>query len=465
MPKFTAFARRRCSALTISGGTPNTCEAVSSKVSTNRWVLNILKIGHHLPEIFRNLGISRRRVSEDAGKPSAKVGDINIRTCSVFFGISFNQTRHRSKDEHTSKPLAKLHQRSGNNNAFNDALRDFATTFETEAQLRETEGDHLVAAHFLTQAIQAHRRVPNNKDHVEALRPRLQRLERASVAQFKRIAGEPVNTAEFARTAREHVSGKEFRDAILRLAYIAPLAEPNQMRATAIRIAKQFPLQHLFATAIVDSEGRRVGIAPAGKADAAEDDEAIFAQIVEQMGLQRRFTVQAYIIPALDQVVLEHVVTLDELKALCTYSPFVPQGRERIFAEGLYAGFNRDFLVAVHLLVPQIENSLRHLMQAQGMITTKLDNFGIQRHLNLGELVLDKRLEGIISKNVLLELRTLFVDNRGPNLRHKLAHGLLGDDTFFTVEAVYAWWLILALCIFGKVVKADLTTSAQGQPG
>ena len=361
--------------------------------------------------------------------------------------------------------LAKLHHRSGNNNAFNDALRDFATTFETEAQLRETEGNHLVAAHFLTQAIQAHRRVPNNKDHVEALRPRLQRLERASVAQFKMIAGEPVNTAEFARTAREHVSGKELRDAILRLAYIAPLAEPNEMRATAIRIAKQFPLQHLFATAIVDSEGRRVGIAPAGKADAAENDEAIFAQIVEQMGLQRRFTVQAYIIPALDQVVLEHVVTLDELKALCTYSPFVPQGRERIFAEGLYAGFNRDFLVAVHLLVPQIENSLRHLMQAQGMITTKLDNFGIQRHLNLGDLVLDKRLEGIISKNVLLEVRTLFVDNRGPNLRHKLAHGLLGDETFFTAEAVYAWWLVLALCIFAKVVKADLTESAQGQPG
>jgi hypothetical protein len=108
-----------------------------------------------------------------------------------------------------------------------------------------------------------------------------------------------------------------------------------------------------------------------------------------------------------------------------------------------------------HLLIPQIENSLRHLMNARGIITTKLDQFGVQRHIDLSELVIDERLTTILSENVLLELRTLLADNRGPNLRHQLAHGMLDDHALASAEAVYVWWLVLALCIFGKPVKAD----------
>ena len=69
-----------------------------------------------------------------------------------------------------------------------------------------------------------------------------------------------------------------------------------------------------------------------------------------------------------------------------------------------------DFMTAVHLFGPlQLEKPLRHLMQSREMITTKLDRHGIQRQLDLGDLVLDPRLQEILSPNVILELRTLFV--------------------------------------------------------
>ena len=138
----------------------------------------------------------------------------------------------------------------------------------------------------------------------------------------------------------------------------------------------------------------------------------------------------------------------------------MPPGRERIFSQGLYAGFGQDFLTAVHLLVPQIENSLRHLMKTRDIITTKLDHSGIQRQIDLNELVVDPRLSGIVSEDILFQLRCVLTDNRGPNLRNQLAHGMLDDGAFFSVDGVYVWWLILVLCIFSPVVtgsRPDLT--------
>ncbi|MBN2893425.1 MAG: hypothetical protein JXL97_16245 [Bacteroidales bacterium] len=41
---------------------------------------------------------------------------------------------------------------------------------------------------------------------------------------------------------------------------------------------------------------------------------------------------------------------------------FVPENRKILFAEGVFAGFSNDFILAAHILVPQIENSLTRIM-------------------------------------------------------------------------------------------------------
>jgi hypothetical protein len=360
--------------------------------------------------------------------------------------------------------IARIHRQRQDEPGANSALRATALTFEAEAQVHESAGENLVAAHFYTQAVQAHRRIPASDAFVEVLRPHLQRAERASIAQFKRIEGPSVNLAKYALKAREHVAGQELRAALLRLAYIRPLADPTEMREIAKATAKLAPLRHFMTSTVSDAEGRTVGIAPGVSLDRASEDDALFAQIVQHMASQRSFDTQAFIIPALLQVTLEHAITLSELSGLCAYSPFVPPGHERIFAEGLLAGFQHDFMTAAHLLIPQIENSLRYLMNMRGIVTTKLDRFGVQRHIDLSDLVIDERLEKVLSKNVLLELRTLLTDNRGPNLRHQLAHGMLEDDAFASAEVVDVWRLVLALCFFGSPIKADDVDAKEPPP-
>jgi hypothetical protein len=58
--------------------------------------------------------------------------------------------------------------------------------------------------------------------------------------------------------------------------------------------------------------------------------------------------------------------------------PFVPAGRELIFARALHFGLEGDFAVATSLLVPQVENSLRQLLANSGDMVIKYDDKGIR---------------------------------------------------------------------------------------
>jgi tetratricopeptide (TPR) repeat protein len=349
--------------------------------------------------------------------------------------------------------LAKLYARRKDDQARNLAQREFAATFELEAEQRGARGENLAAAHFLNQAIQAHRRVPDSARLIAEIRPRLQQVEKTSIAELEEISVPIPDVGESALAARQHIAGQPLREAVLRLAHVSPMASFEGMKRIVAKIASVAPLSHMFTGSALDAEGRRVALKPPLPLSEKERDEAIFAHVVAHMSTQRLCSIHGAIFPAFDQLVSEHVITLQEMEALAAYSPFVPPGRERIFSQGLYAGFSRDFLTALHLLVPQIENSLRHLMQNRDIITTKLDNSGIQRQIDLNELVVDPRLSAIISEDILFELRCLLTDNRGPNLRNQLAHGMLDDSDFSSVEALYAWWLVLVLCIFSPVVK------------
>ncbi len=51
---------------------------------------------------------------------------------------------------------------------------------------------------------------------------------------------------------------------------------------------------------------------------------------------------------------------------LSTHSSFVPEGREVFFIDGIYNGFENNFLFSSHILIPQIENSLKHIIEING---------------------------------------------------------------------------------------------------
>ncbi|MGC1246144.1 MAG: DUF4209 domain-containing protein, partial [Spirulinaceae cyanobacterium] len=154
------------------------------------------------------------------------------------------------------------------------------------------------------------------------------------------------------------------------------------------------------------------------------------------------------------QINLENNVSIEDFEFIVMNNPFIPPGREMIYAKGLLEGLRGDFLVSTHLLIPQIEHSIRYLMEQQGFIVSGLDDRGIQDEHNINALIRRPELVEILGEDIVFDLKGLLVHRFGNNLRNGMAHGLVDYNNFFSYENSYLWWLTLRLCCL-PIIKLD----------
>jgi hypothetical protein len=143
---------------------------------------------------------------------------------------------------------------------------------------------------------------------------------------------------------------------------------------------------------------------------------------------------------------LEHSVRVNDLLPIESHSPFVLPEREYLFAKGLYAGLTGDFFTSTHILIPQIENSIRYLLWNRGVLPSGLDNRGIQNEYHLTTTLYCPEITSIFDEDTLFDLKSLLVEHSGSNLRNRMAHGLINDSEFLSPIMSYLWWLTLRLC-------------------
>lgn len=157
--------------------------------------------------------------------------------------------------------------------------------------------------------------------------------------------------------------------------------------------------------------------------------------------------VKSIILPALVKLNSEHQITKEMLENLCEQSPIVPPNRQKLMSQALYAGFQQDYYISTHILCPQFEHMIRVMLKDIGVKTTYIAKDGIETENGLSTLMKSLEIVDLLGENLCFEIKTVFTDSRGFNLRNDIAHGLLDDDYAITAGSVYAWHLTLRLII------------------
>lgn len=318
-----------------------------------------------------------------------------------------------------------------------------------EAASRATDRNpsYLAAASILQGAIALLQKAGGAKDRVEELFRLLKGYEAQAIGELQPISGS-FDVSDLAASARDEVAGKSLPAAIGALSSLVYLPDRHGVRAAVLKAAKDFPLQHLFGGALLDRHGAL--IAGRGAVDADEEDHedlAVLASMYEDVG--RTFTITALgeIDPARRQIADEHDVREVDLSVIAHRSWFVPPEREALFARGLLAGFHGDFLLALHLLVPQVEAALRWSLRQRGYVTSRLNRDGFQEEMDLNQLLARDAAREVLGENLCFALRALLTSRFGSNLRNRLAHGLIEMDEMYSAASVYCWALILKVCV------------------
>lgn len=193
-----------------------------------------------------------------------------------------------------------------------------------------------------------------------------------------------------------------------------------------------FHLKHMGST-ITDAYGNTVDVSP---------DNAKL--IYKDAALTREVICKKILKPSFDKFSEKFSISEIEVYWLISDSAFVPQERKELYAHGLYHGFCGNFAVAVHLLLPQIENGLKVLLERHDKITHKIVEEiqtanGLSTYFN--------HLQGILDDNLIFDLEGLLNESFGENIRNLVAHGLYSTGRFFMYPGFYTWWIALKLAL------------------
>jgi hypothetical protein len=323
----------------------------------------------------------------------------------------------------------------------------------------DAESRSLEAVH-LEHAIQALRTLGGTQARVDELHRRLLEAGRQSPAEFKEHS-RSVNIEDSVRRAREHVAGKRLPDAILAVALMWESEGITRLREAVLAVAKQAMFFSAVPRVMVNAQGKIVAKRGSLLADDPDEREEVIRQAMFERAAQQRDVLAVTTLrPACAQIVEEHYLGARELLPLVTASPFVPPGREEVFAVGLAAGFNGDFATALHMLMPQFENSVRAILAQNGAITSKVDDEGVQDERSLNELLYSPQAKTVFGPDLLFDMQGLLIERWGGNLRNQMAHGLLDVAHMVGSQSVYFWWLTLHL-----VVRPLLPVEDDERPG
>jgi len=319
---------------------------------------------------------------------------------------------------------------------------------EANSWLNNTPSGYMMASNFLAQAVECFRRAGESEETIKQHHINLLNWQKKGTeASF--VISEKMDITEFVKASENHVREKTIFDAIRSFAFGHPPTKRSDIEAQVKENIKKFPLLHFFSASFISDDGKVLENKPSIMSDKPEKQkEALEASMFNSLRFNLQMRAQGYIEPGRQVIYHEHRPSVRDLLFLVLDNPFISPGHEEIFLSGIHAGFKGDFLVASHLLVPQIEESIRYVLKSNGFITSNLHSDLTQNEKLSGTLLSRPETIDIFGEDLVFELRGLLCENSCYAFRNRLAHGFVSTNECYGFAAYNLWWIVIRLCAY-----------------
>jgi hypothetical protein len=315
-----------------------------------------------------------------------------------------------------------------------------------ETRLIGETPSYVAAADFVQRGLAMLQKAGAPEERINELAARLKEYQAKSLDELKPL-GSKFDATEMINEARAAVAGKSLPEAITAFVDLPHLPKRDATRREVLKRAKQFVFSHIFGEIQLNRDG--AAVAGRGSVSGDETDETnnvlalMYQDVVQGFSIQAQTTVG----PAWRQIQDEHYIHEQDMAVIVHQSWFVPPEREEVFAKGLTTGFNGDLVTAIHLLVPQIEPTIRWQLQQRRVNTMRLNRDGYHEERDLNQLLGMPEAKNFLGDRVHFALTAILTSRFGYYLRHKLAHGLMEPQECYSVICLFFWALILHICV------------------
>lgn len=181
-------------------------------------------------------------------------------------------------------------------------------------------------------------------------------------------------------------------------------------------------ISDLLSKGMYSKHGRRV----ATIGSQSEDERG--REILE---LQMQMTISAGILHFIFKTGRErNILTLESFMEYIKSSSLISINRYPIFEQAFQSWLNGNYLVFIHLIVPQIEAACLLLAKYSSIPIQRENKHGGYNVLLFGDLLRQDAISAKIGRDAIAYFVTLFSDPRGFNLRNEVAHGLRDTEGF-----------------------------------
>ncbi|QTN20853.1 hypothetical protein HZ989_07360 [Brevundimonas sp. AJA228-03] len=300
-------------------------------------------------------------------------------------------------------------------------------------------------AHWVQTALLALRGVQGQDNWRRELRRELRDLQEDSLSEFV-MTRIPLDLGDERDEAFRTFEALSLGAGMKELAVIGRSQPVEDLQAEALRSLDRFPLGAMMSKRHSDEDGRTAANTPTGDRE-DPDDDWMKERINESEGFRRRIIIEGRFDPARLTLATRHNLEERHLLPIVGQSPFVRREQVGLMSLGFLRLLQGDDRSAVHLLIPQLEPCLRHVLRVAGHDPTVEFEDMTEENVSLNALLgrLRPQLEAILPPAVVLELELLFDFRAGSALRHSVAHGRIGAGGCFHHDAVYACWLMYQL--------------------
>lgn len=339
---------------------------------------------------------------------------------------------------------AQAHQQSKDHEGFKRCkLRSIQQTLK----MGEGVDSFLAKASWTRDAIRELRSIPGMQKELEALKADLLDQQAQAAHEFSAFLT-PMDLSEERQGTIDIFRNLTLPDFFYRLAHVCSVPQKMALHTDIIKDRSNSFLSDLFSGHIyTDVLGRAVNQAPVVNLNETPPPEWYAHESLIPLDIHYQMAVESRIKPAAQTLLTKLAVDDRHLMAFTSASHFVCPGFEHIYALGLARFLQGDMMSACHLLFPQLENSLRHVLSDSGFDTSKLDEEMLQEDRSISGLLKNRRdeLESVFGVDLIYTIDLLFNFKGGPCLRHELAHGKLASGNCYLHSSIYACWLMYYL--------------------
>lgn len=394
--------------------------------------------GHLWARAFDHL-IDHRKARTTPLEVAGLVADLEVVLARVSDG-----TRPETFDPHATREAGHRLARYYTRESKPDEVKRVRTIVARSFEFVASQSDAMLASSFLQESLDAYKQA-GLREEAERIRIDLQEAIRGSKEQMTQhsipieIPREEVDRA-ISTLVVDH-PGQTFIN--IALAFIPKVAN---MKAQVLQLAKEAPLFAMISQEILAEDH------VAAKVGSVEDDES--GRLLRQT--QQTLQLNLPLLHACIQASIEkHQLKPIDFTRWINREGLFNEGRLELLEEGLKAWFEKDEVKALHVLIPQIENALRRMVDQIGKPTTKPAGTvpGVSVSINMGDILFNVDTVtalGPLGPDFALYMKVIYADPRGMNLRNQFAHGLLDMNE---IHAGTVLLLIHTLLVIGAWKK------------